>query len=103
MVRPSISILAEPPVAVVDKIARRKGNEQLAKAYLEYLYTDVGQEIAARHFYRPFSEAVAAKYAMQFPKTELFTVESAFGGWTKAQQTHFNEGGTFEQIQRDNR
>ena len=103
IVAPSISILAEPPVAVVDKVARRKGNEAVAQAYLEYLYSDQGQEIAGRHFYRPRSEAVAAKYAHVFPKLELFTIDEVLGGWQKAQKAHFNEGGVFEQIQRQNR
>jgi sulfate/thiosulfate transport system substrate-binding protein len=103
IIAPSVSILAEPPVAVVDKMAKRKGNEAVAKAYLEYLYSERGQEIAGKNFYRPRSEAVAAKYANVFPKVELFTIDQVFGGWQKAQKTHFNDGGVFEQIQRQNR
>jgi len=98
IVAPSLSILAEPPVAVVDKVANKHKTAAVAKAYLEYLYTPEGQEIAARHYYRPRSQAVAAKYAAQFPKVTLFTVDEVFGGWTKAQQTHFADGGVFDQI-----
>jgi len=98
IVAPSLSILAEPPVAVVDKVANKHKTAAVAKAYLEYLYTSEGQEIAARHYYRPRSQAVAAKYAAQFPKVTLFTVDEVFGGWTKAQQTHFADGGVFDQI-----
>jgi len=103
IVAPSISILAEPPVAVVDKVAKRHGNEALAKAYLEYLYTPEGQEIVAKNHYRPRLEAVAQKYAADFPKLNLFTIDELFGGWQKAQKTHFNEGGIFDQIQQGNR
>lgn len=95
---PSLSILAEPTVSVVDKFAKKKGTEAVAKAYLEYLYSDEGQEIAARNFYRPRNEAVAVKYAQQFPKLNLVTIDEAFGGWAKAQKTHFSDGGTFDQI-----
>jgi sulfate/thiosulfate-binding protein len=98
IVTPSVSILAEPPVSVVDKVAKRHGTEALAKAYLEFLYTVAGQEIAARHYYRPRSRSVAAKYDAVFPKVELFTIDQTFGGWTKAQKTHFDDGGTFDQI-----
>ena len=98
IVVPSESILAEPPVAVVDKVAERNGTAAVAKAYLEYLYSDEGQEIAARNFYRPRNEAVAARYAGIFPKLKLFTIDSAFGGWTKAQKVHFADGGIFDQI-----
>jgi sulfate transport system substrate-binding protein len=98
IVVPSISILAEPPVTVVDKVARRHGTEALAKAYLEYLYSPEGQDVAARNFYRPRLEAVAQKYHDQFPDVKLFTVADEFGGWTKAQKTHFADGGTFDQI-----
>jgi len=97
VVVPAISVLAEPPVSVVDKVAAKHGTTEIAKAYLEYLYTDEGQEIAAQNFYRPRSEKVAAKYAKQFPKIELFTID-LFGGWTKAQQTHFSDGGVFDKI-----
>jgi sulfate transport system substrate-binding protein len=95
---PSASILAEPPVAVVDKVAERKGTTEVAKAYLEYLYSDEGQDIAGRNFYRPRSQAIAAKYAGVFPKLELFTIDDVFGGWTVAQKTHFADGGIFDQI-----
>jgi sulfate transport system substrate-binding protein len=98
IVVPSSSILAEPPVAVVDRVAARKGTAEVAKAYLEYLYSDEGQEIAARNFYRPRNATVAAKYAGVFPNLELFTIDEAFGGWTKAQATHFADGGVFDQI-----
>ncbi len=103
IVTPSLSILAEPPVAVVDKVVRRKGTEAVAKAYLEYLYTPEGQEIAARHHYRPRLEAVARKHAGDFSKLELVSIDEGFGGWQKAQKTHFNDGGVFDQIQRANR
>jgi sulfate/thiosulfate transport system substrate-binding protein len=95
---PSASILAEPPVAVVDKVAERRGTTAVARAYLEYLYSDEGQDIAGRNFYRPRNEAIAAKYASVFPKLELFTVDQVFGGWTQAQKTHFADGGIFDQI-----
>jgi sulfate transport system substrate-binding protein len=98
IVTPSISILAEPPVAVVDKVAKKHGTEAIAKAYLEFLYSDEGQEIAARNFYRPRSEKVAAKHADQFAKVKLVTIDEAFGGWKTAQKTHFNEGGIFDEI-----
>ena len=99
IIMPSMSILAEPPVAVVDKVAKRHGTEAVATAYLEYLYTTEGQEIAAKHFFRPRNEAVAAKYAGQFPKLDLFTVDELFGGWQKAQRAHFGEDGSFDKIQ----
>ncbi len=102
-IAPSVSILAEPPVAVVDKIARRHGAEAAAKAYLEYLYTPEGQEIVARNHYRPRLDSAAQKYADDFPKLNLFTIDEVFGGWQKAQKTHFNEGGVFDQIQQANR
>ncbi len=96
---PSLSILAEPTVTVVDKVVKKKGTEQVAKAYLEYLYSEEGQDIAGKNFYRPaVSEAAKAKYASQFPKVELFTIGDAFGGWTKAKKDHFSDGGTFDQI-----
>jgi sulfate transport system substrate-binding protein len=98
IVVPSLSILAEPSVTVVDKVAKRKGTEAVAKAYLEYLYSEEGQDIAGRHYYRPTSEAAKAKYAGAFAKVELFTIDEAFGGWTKAKRTHFADGGTFDQI-----
>ncbi len=98
IVYPPASILAEPPVAVVDKVVDRRGTRKVAEAYLQYLYSDEGQEIAARNFYRPRSAAVAAKHAAQFPKLTLFTIDDTFGGWTKAQKTHFADGGVFDQI-----
>jgi len=98
IVVPSVSILAEPPVAVVDKVVKKKGTAEVAKAYLDYLYSDEGQEIAARNFYRPRNSQIAAKYAGTFPKIELFTIDEVFGGWTKAQATHFADGGVFDQI-----
>jgi sulfate transport system substrate-binding protein len=98
IVVPSLSILAEPPVTVVDKVAKKKGTEAVARAYLEYLYSDEGQDIAGRNFYRPRSPQAAAKYAAQFPQITLFTIDEAFGGWTKAQKTHFADGGVFDQI-----
>ena len=98
IVVPSLSILAEPPVTVVDKFAKKHGNEVVAKAYLDYLYTEEGQEIAAKNYYRPTLESVAKKYESQFPKSNLVKIDEAFGGWTKAQKTHFADGGTFDQI-----
>jgi sulfate transport system substrate-binding protein len=98
VVAPSLSILAEPPVAVVDKVAGKHGTKAVAQAYLEYLYTDAGQEIVAKHFYRPRNPAVAAKYASQFPKISLVTVNDVFGGWKKAHETHFADGALFDQI-----
>jgi sulfate/thiosulfate transport system substrate-binding protein len=95
---PSSSILAEPPVAVVDKVVERKGTAEVAKAYLDYLYSDEGQDIAGRNHYRPRNPAIAAKYADVFPKLDLFTVDEVFGGWTLAQKTHFADGGVFDQI-----
>jgi sulfate/thiosulfate-binding protein len=95
---PSLSILAEPPVAVVDKVADRHGTRKAAQAYLEFLYSPAGQDIAGRHYYRPRLEAAAAKYAAQFGKVNLFTVDEVFGGWQKAQAAHFADGGTFDQI-----
>jgi sulfate/thiosulfate transport system substrate-binding protein len=98
MVVPSISILAEPTVAVVDKVVDKHGTRQVAEAYLKYLYSPEGQEIAAKHYYRPRSKEVAAKYSKQFPKIKLFTINDVFGGWAKAQKAHFDDGGTFDQI-----
>ncbi|MGA3284618.1 MAG: sulfate ABC transporter substrate-binding protein [Verrucomicrobiota bacterium] len=98
IVTPPESILAEPPVAVVDKVAKKHGTTDVAKAYLEYLYSDEGQNIAGRNFYRPRSEKAAAKYAGQFSAVKLITVNDVFGGWQKAQKTHFADGGTFDQI-----
>jgi sulfate transport system substrate-binding protein len=98
VVVPKQSILAEPPVTVVDKFADKHGTRKVAEAYLNYLYSPEGQEIAARNFYRPRDAAVAAKYAKQFPKISLFTIDDVFGGWTKAQKEHFADGGVFDQI-----
>ena len=103
LIAPSVSILAEPPVAVVDKVAAAHGTEEVANAYLNFLYTPEGQEIAAKNFYRPRSPEVAQKYAAKFPKLTLFTIDEVFGGWQKAQKTHFDNDGTFDQIQADNR
>lgn len=98
IVIPSLSILAEPPVTVVDKFAKKHGTEAVAKAYLEYLYTEEGQEIAAKNYYRPTLASVAKKYESQFPKVNLIKIDEEFGGWQKAQKTHFSDGGTFDQI-----
>ncbi|MGA2786356.1 MAG: sulfate ABC transporter substrate-binding protein [Verrucomicrobiota bacterium] len=98
IVTPSLSILAEPPVAVVDKVAKKHGATDVAQAYLEYLYSDEGQDIAGRNFYRPRSEKAAAKYAGQFAPVKLVTVDEVFGGWQKAQKKHFADGGIFDQI-----
>ncbi len=98
IVTPSLSILAEPPVAVVDKNAKRHHTTEVAKEYLQYLYSDEGQEIAAKNFYRPRNETVTAKYAANFNQVKLVTIDQEFGGWTKAQQTHFADGGVFDQI-----
>jgi len=98
VVIPSVSILAEPPVAIVDKVVDRHGTRKVAQAYLEYLYSPEGQEIAARNFYRPRLDAVATKFAKQFPKVSLFTVDDLFGGWQKAQATHFVDNAMFDQI-----
>ncbi len=103
LITPSMSILAEPPVAVVDKVAKRHGTEVVARAYLDFLYTPAGQEIAAKHYYRPRLETVAQKHAADFPKLELFTIDELFGGWSKAHKTHFADGGVFDQIQQGNR
>ena len=98
VVAPSVSILAEPPVTLVDKVVGKHGTRQVAQAYLDYLYTPTGQELAAKHFYRPRLEAVAAKYQAQFPKVTLVTVDEVFGGWKKAHATHFADGALFDQI-----
>jgi sulfate/thiosulfate-binding protein len=99
IVIPSLSILAEPPVAVVEKNAKKHGTEALAKAYLTYLYSEEGQDIAGKHFYRPRSAAALQKWAKNFPQINLVTIDKNFGGWGKAQKTHFDDGGTFDQIQ----
>ncbi|WP_077034650.1 sulfate ABC transporter substrate-binding protein [Pelomonas sp. KK5] len=98
IVTPSLSILAEPPVAVVDKTVDRRGTRTEATAYLNYLYSAEGQEIAARNFYRPIDPAVSARYAKQFGPVKLFTIDEVFGGWTKTQAEHFNDGGKFDQL-----
>ena len=98
IVTPSISILAEPPVAVVEKYARRHGTTEVAKAYLQYLYSDEGQDIAGKNFYRPREAKAAAKYAGQFANLKLVTVDGEFGGWAAAQKKHFIDGGIFDQI-----
>ena len=95
---PSISILAEPPVTVVDRVVDRKGTRDVAEAYLQYLYSKEGQEIAARHHYRPRDPEVAARHAAKFPKVNLFTIDEVFGGWARAQPEHFNDGGSFDKI-----
>ncbi|HEY3266743.1 MAG TPA: sulfate ABC transporter substrate-binding protein [Armatimonadota bacterium] len=100
IVVPSISVLAEPPVAVVDAVAARHHTTALATAYLKYLYSDEGQRIAAKHYYRPRNWKAAKAYVGQFPKVRLFTVDQLFGGWQKAQKTHFADGGVFDQIYR---
>jgi sulfate transport system substrate-binding protein len=102
IVVPSQSILAEPPVAIVDKVVDKKGTRAVAQAYLEYLYTPEGQEIAAKNYYRPRLESVAKKYASTFPDIKLVTIDEVFGGWQKAQKTHFADGGVFDQIYQPN-
>jgi sulfate transport system substrate-binding protein len=98
IVAPPTSILAEPPVTVVDRVASKHKTEALAKAYLEYLYTPAGQEIVARHYYRPRLDAAASRYAAQFPKIATFTIDEVFGGWAKAHKAHFADGAIFDQI-----
>ncbi|CAJ0782825.1 sulfate ABC transporter substrate-binding protein [Ralstonia holmesii] len=98
VVVPSISILAEPPVAVVDKVADKKGTRKAAEAYLKFLYSPQGQEIGAKNFYRPTDPAVARKHESEFPKVKLVTIDDTFGGWQKAQKTHFADGGQFDQL-----
>ena len=98
IVYPSISILAEPPVTVVDVVARKHGTTEVATAYLEYLYSPEGQELAAKHYYRPRDKAVLARHAQDFPNLQLFTIDEVFGGWDKAQKTHFADGGVFDKI-----
>ena len=98
IVVPSISILAEPPVTLVDRVVDRRGTRKIAESYLQYLYSPEAQEIAAKHYYRPRLESVAKKYAAQFPKINLITVDEVFGGWQTAQKTHFADKGIFDQI-----
>ena len=99
IVIPSISILAEPPVAVVEKNAKKRGTEALAKAYLEHLYSPEAQDLAGKHFYRPRDAKAYAKWSKNFPKIQLVSIDRDFGGWTKAQKKHFDDGGTFDEIQ----
>ena len=101
IVGPSVSILAEPPVAVVDKVVDKKGTRAVAEAYLKYWYTKEAQDVAGRNFYRPTDPEVAQKYSGSFAKVDLFTIDDVFGGWTKAQKTHFTDGGVFDQIYKD--
>lgn len=98
IITPSVSILAEPTVSVVDKVVDKRGTREVADAYLTYLYSPEGQTIAAKNYYRPRDPAVAAKFASEFPKLKLFTIDEVFGGWIKAQQTHFATGGVFDEI-----
>ena len=98
IVYPPVSILAEPPVSVVDKVVDKKGTRDVAQAYLEYLYSPEGQDIAGKNFYRPTDPTAQAKYAKQFPPIKLFNINEVFGGWAKAQKTHFADGGVFDQI-----
>jgi sulfate transport system substrate-binding protein len=98
IVTPSVSILAEPPVALVDAVVDRRGTRGVAEAYLEFLYTPEGQDIIARNFFRPRDQTVAAKYADRFPKIRMFTIDDAFGGWREAQIRHFNDGGVYDRI-----
>lgn len=98
IVIPTLSILAEPPVTVIDKTVDKRKTRPVAQAYLEYLYSEEGQEIAAKNYYRPTLASVAAKYEKQFPKISLIKIDDVFGGWQKAQKTHFSDGGTFDQI-----
>ncbi|HEX4376388.1 MAG TPA: sulfate ABC transporter substrate-binding protein, partial [Steroidobacteraceae bacterium] len=98
VVIPSKSILAEPPVTVVDKVVDRRGTRQIAESYLKYLYTDAGQQIVAQNYYRPRTQSIAAQFASQFPPMNLFTIADTFGGWDEAQSKHFADGGSFDQI-----
>jgi len=103
MVAPSITILAEPPVAWADEVVKKRGTLEVAQAYLEFLYTQAGQEIAAKHFFRPRLDTVLQKHAAAFPKVNFFTIDEVFGGWKKAQKIHFDNGGIFDQIQQRQR
>lgn len=98
IVAPSLSILTEPPVSIVDKVVDRRGTRKVAEEYLKYLYSDEGQEIIAKNYYRPINPKIAAKYAAQYPKLNLITVDNTFGGWQKAQKDHFSDGGSFDQL-----
>ena len=99
IVAPSVSILAEPPVALIDKVVDRRQTRAVAQAYLEFLYTPAGQELAAQHYYRPRLAEVAQRHAALFPKIAMFTIDERFGGWAKAQKAHFGDGGEFDRIQ----
>jgi sulfate/thiosulfate transport system substrate-binding protein len=101
IITPSVSILAEPPVAVVDKVVDKRGTRKVATEYLNYLYSPEGQEIAGKNFYRPTDKKIAAKYAKQFAPVKLFTIDKVFGGWTTTQKTHFADGGVFDKIQEE--
>jgi len=103
IVTPSVSILAEPPVAIVDRVVDKRGTRELAQTYLEFLYGETGQEIAAKHFYRPRLASMAAKHAPQFQQVSLFTIEEVCGSWQNAQKTHFGDGGVFDQIYQPSR
>ncbi len=98
IVFPSISILAEPPVAIVDRNVDKHGTRALAKAYIDFLYSDQGQELAAKHYFRPRNQKAGGAYVKRFPKVALFTIDELFGNWTNASQTHFVDGGVFDQI-----
>jgi sulfate transport system substrate-binding protein len=98
IVMPSVSILAEPPVSIVDSVVDRRGTRAVAEAYLEYLFSAAGQDIAAKHHYRPRDPEASARHASEFPSIELFTIDDVFGGWDKAQAEHFDDGGVFDQI-----
>ncbi|MFA1695544.1 sulfate ABC transporter substrate-binding protein, partial [Proteus mirabilis] len=100
IVTPSVSILAEPTVSVVDKVVDKRGTREVASAYLEYLYSPQGQEIAAKNYYRPRDKSIAEKYQKRFPTLQLFTIDELFGDWQSAQQTHFATGGVFDEISR---
>jgi sulfate/thiosulfate-binding protein len=102
IVVPSLSILAEPPVAVVDKVADKHDTRKVAEAYLQYLYSEEGQTIAAKHYYRPRMKSVAQKFADRFPKVNMFTIDQVFGGWQKTQKLHFDDGGIFDGIAQQN-
>ncbi len=98
IVAPAESILAEPPIALIDKVVDKRGTRPVAQAYLDYLYSDEGQKLIGKHFYRPSNPAIAAQFAGQFPAIRLFTIDERLGGWRQAQQTHFADGGVFDQI-----
>jgi sulfate/thiosulfate-binding protein len=98
IVLPGVSVLAEPPVAVVDTVVDRRGTRQIAEAYLKYLYTEPGQEIAAKHYFRPRNPAVLERHKAQFPQLQMFTIDEVFGGWKKAHEQHFADGAIFDRI-----